>query len=57
MKKYIKPEMEPTAMAPVSIMGGSVKVKGKVGISSFFTDEDDWYADENTKRRTYSFWD
>lgn len=57
MKKYIKPELHGYEMSPVRIMEGSIIVKAKkVGVSSFFTDEDDWTQESNGKR-SYSFWD
>lgn len=59
MKKYIKPDIEDLDMAPVSILEGSVKVKGKIGVSTFFTDEDDWETVEENgqKKKKYNFWD
>ena len=60
MKKYIKPELTGYEMSPVRIMEGSVKVKAKkVGVSSFFTDEDDWHEEtvNGESKRAYSFWD
>ena len=59
MKKYQRPTVSFYDMAPVSIMEGSVAVKGKIGISSFFTDEDDWTTEQTStgNRRKYSFWD
>lgn len=57
MKKYVKPELHGYEMSPVRIMEGSIIVKAKkVGVSSFFTDEDDWTQESNGKR-SYSFWD
>ena len=48
-------------MAPVCIMAGSVEVKAKVGVSSFFTDDDDWFGTDDsgnkTENSTYNFWD
>lgn len=61
MKKYIKPSMTNYDMTPTSILEGSVTIKGKIGISSFFTDNDDWEVkeDESTgqKTREYQFWE
>ena len=60
-KKYVKPEVKPYDMAPVCIMAGSVEVKAKVGVSSFFTDDDDWFGTDDsgnkTENSTYNFWD
>ena len=47
-------------MAPVSIMEGSMEVKGRIGISTFYTDENDWTTEENAqgeKTSKYSFWE
>ena len=60
MKKYIKPALKGYDMAPVSILEGSLKVKGKIGVSSFRTDEDDWTAEETSTGQTrskYNFWE
>jgi len=61
MKKYSKPTIACFDMAPVSILEGSVKIKGKIGVSSFFTDNDDWEKTTNeetgTSQRTYTFWE
>jgi len=60
MKQYKKPTFASFDMAPVSILEGSVKIKGKVGISSFFTDRDDWETTTDSNgnaRSTYSFWE
>lgn len=57
MKKYVKPALKGYDMTPVSIMEGSVTVKGKIGVSTFFTDEDDWSTDENTGQKKYDFWE
>lgn len=60
MKKYVKPELTGYEMSPVRIMEGSVVVKGKkIGVSSFFTDEDDWTTETSngTTKKAYSFWD
>lgn len=56
-KNYIKPEMAPYEMAPISIMQGSVTVRNRVGISSFRTD-DSWWNDGQggNQGRSYSFW-
>ncbi len=60
MKKYIKPAIASFDMAPTSILEGSVTIKGKIGVSSFFTDRDDWEAtsDESGNTTTkYNFWE
>lgn len=47
-------------MAPTNILQGSLKVKAKVGISSFRTDEDDWTTEESsdgTTKSKYNFWE
>lgn len=56
-KNYIKPEMAPYEMAPLSIMQGSVTVRNRVGISSFRTD-DSWWSDGQGGNQSgnYSFW-
>lgn len=54
-KNYIKPEMAPYEMAPISIMQGSVTVRNRVGISSFRTD-DGWWSDGQQGSGNYSFW-
>ncbi|MCR5394553.1 MAG: hypothetical protein K6E86_04095 [Bacteroidales bacterium] len=60
MKKYITPELRTYDMAPTNILQGSLKVKAKVGISSFRTDEDDWTTEESsdgTTKSKYNFWE
>lgn len=60
MKKYIKPTIAQFDMAPVSIMEGSVSMKSKAGISSFFTDTDDWSTETDNSGNTsssYNFWE
>ena len=57
MKKYVKPELRDYDMAPVSIMEGSVTFKGKICVSTFFTDEDDRRSDEETGQKKYNFWE
>lgn len=57
MKKYIKPALKGYDMTPVSILEGSIKVKAKIGISTFFTDDDDWSKDEQTGQKKYNFWE
>jgi hypothetical protein len=60
MKKYITPKVWSYDMGPSSILQGSLAVKGKIGISSFRTDEDDWFTEESsdgTNKSKYSFWE
>ena len=60
MKKYISPTIKGYDMAPVSIMEGSMEVKSRIGISTFYTDENDWTTEENAqgeKTSKYSFWE
>ena len=58
MKRYIKPALKGYDMAPVSILeGSSTEVKARIGISTFFTDDDDWSKDENTGEKKYNFWE
>lgn len=58
MKKYIKPAISLYDVAPTSIMAGSVKIrKARVGISSFFTDDNDWETDDSGNKTNYNFWD
>ena len=47
-------------MAPVGIMQGSLEVKGRIGISTFYTDEDDWTTETNSQGEQsskYNFWE
>ena len=60
MKKYISPTIKGYDMAPVSIMEGSLEVKGRIGISTFYTDENDWTSETDSQGNTsskYSFWE
>lgn len=55
MKQYIKPIMKTYDMEPTNILRGSIKVKSSVGISSFFTDEED--TDNTDEKSKYKFWE
>ena len=60
MKKYISPTIKSYDMAPVGIMQGSLEVKGRIGISTFYTDEDDWTTETNSQGEQsskYNFWE
>lgn len=60
MKKYIKPAISFYEVAPASILAGSGQNphnrSNKVGVSSFFTDDQDWSGGEQNSG-SYSFWD
>lgn len=57
-KNYVKPGLKPYDMATPNLMAGSVRIRSRIGVSSFHTDENDWETDEESSTGTqkYGFW-
>lgn len=57
--EYVKPLAKPYDMQSINLMAGSMYINSgskKIGLSSFFTDEDDQSTDSQGNSK-YNFWD